>query len=57
MGVILAITAACVGWIVLWGVGFGRTGDAFIVTVVPISLLATMGRAMWLKLARARDES
>jgi hypothetical protein len=26
-------------WIVLWALGFGRSGDAFIVTVIPIFLI------------------
>ncbi len=40
MGLVLAATFSLCLWIVLWGIGFGRTGDAFIVSVVPIVLLA-----------------
>jgi hypothetical protein len=52
MGVVIAITASAVVWIVLWAVGFGRTGDAFIVTVVPVALIAGAVRLVRLHLAR-----
>ena len=52
MGVVLAITASMVIWIVLWAIGFGRTGDAFMVSVVPIALLAAAVRLVRLHLAR-----
>lgn len=50
MGIVLAATAAMCLWIILWAIGFGRTGDAFIVSVIPIVLLAvgakTIGRGL-----------
>lgn len=52
MGVILAVTTSMVIWIVLWAVGFGRTGDAFIVSVVPIALVAVCLRVVASHLAR-----
>jgi hypothetical protein len=53
MGMVLAISASMVAWIILWAVGFGRTGDAFLVTVVPITLIAVMVHVVRAHLHRA----
>ncbi len=55
MWFVLAVTATLVSWIVLWALGFGRTGDAFIVSL-PILLVAAAVRILAAKLRqRGRD--
>ncbi|UTI63035.1 hypothetical protein NBH00_16915 [Paraconexibacter antarcticus] len=44
MSLIVATTVALMLWIVLWAIGFGRSGDAFIVTVIPIVLITVVVR-------------
>lgn len=46
MGVLVATTAALVLWIVLWAIGFGRTGDGFIVSVPVIVTVAATVRVI-----------
>jgi hypothetical protein len=51
MWFVLAVTATLVSWIVLWALDFGRTGDAFIVSL-PILLLSITARLLHNKLRR-----
>lgn len=44
MALVLATTIALMLWIVLWSIGFGRSGDGFIVTVIPIVLITAAAR-------------
>jgi len=46
MGLVVAATFAVCAWIVLWALGFGRVGDAFIVTVPWIMIVAVLVRTM-----------
>jgi hypothetical protein len=41
---VAAATAAVIVWIVLWAIGFGRVGDAFIIAVPTIVVLAAIVR-------------
>ncbi|WP_187369446.1 hypothetical protein [Baekduia soli] len=54
MGLAAAGVFACGLWIILWGIDFGRTGDAFLVTVPPIMFIAVMVHAIRAKRARQR---
>lgn len=44
MGLVLALAFALCSWIVLWAIGFGRVGDAFIVTFPLIMIIAASWR-------------
>jgi hypothetical protein len=52
MGLALAATFSMAAWIVLWALGFGRTGDAFIITVPPIMFVAVAVHMIGRKLAQ-----
>ncbi len=53
MWFVLTVAAMLVSWIVLWALDFGRTGDAFIVSL-PILLLAVTVRTLQGRLGRKR---
>ncbi len=46
MGMVVATTFALILWIVLWAIGFGRVGDAFIVSFPLITVVAAMLRTV-----------
>lgn len=52
MSLIVATTVGLMLWIVLWSVGFGRSGDAFMVTVLPIFLITVVVRTALRKSGR-----
>ncbi len=53
MGMVVAAVVAVIVWIVLWALGFGRTGDAFIIAVP----LITIGVAMAISALKGFDEN
>ena len=55
MALVAATTVALMLWIVLWALDFGRAGDGFIVTVIPIVLLTVAVRMALRKSGRTRD--
>lgn len=54
MALVAATTVALMLWIVLWALNFGRAGDAFIVTVIPIVLLTCAVRIALRRSDRSR---
>jgi hypothetical protein len=52
MSLVVAATFSMCAWIVLWAIGFGRVGDAFIISFVPVMLVVAAFRHGWLGLSR-----
>lgn len=55
MFLVFTTTVGLMLWIVVWAIGFGRSGDAFIVTVLPILLLSLAFKIATGKSGRSRD--
>jgi hypothetical protein len=55
MLLVVAATFALIVWIVLWALGFGRVGDAFIVSVPIIVVAAAMLRTVARDMLSRRD--
>ena len=56
MGLVVAVAFALCSWIVLWALGFGRVGDAFIVTFPLIMIIAVMVRSVRRNLSTTRRQ-
>jgi hypothetical protein len=55
MTVIVATTVGLMLWIVLFAIDFGRSGDAFFVTVLPILMLSLAFKIATRKSRRRQD--